>query len=133
MAEEQNKEQGKEEKKIIIDEDWKQQAQREREVEKAKEKEEKQKKTSRHGPLPKGDFAALVSMLTTQALFALGYLKVEGDKDEKREPDLQLAKYNIDMLETLEQKCKGNLTQQEQKILENTLDQVRMVYVEVSK
>ena len=128
MAEEEKKK----DKKIIIDEDWKQQAQREKEILAAQEKAEKEKaqEKSRRGPLPKGDFAALISMLVTQALFALGVLQVEGQ--EKKEPDLELAKYNIDMLETIEEKTKGNLTEEEEKVLENTLSQVRMAYVKVA-
>ena len=128
MAEEEKKD----EKKIIIDEDWKQQAQKEKEILAAKEKPEKEKAQqtkSARGPLPKGNFAALVSMLVTQALFALGMLKVEG---QEKEPDLEMAKYNIDMLETLEEKTKGNLTEEEEKVLENTLNQVRMAYVKVA-
>lgn len=127
------KEEKKEDKKIIIDEDWKQQAQKEKEVLAAQEKAEEEKAPrdkSRHGPLPKGDFAALISMLVTQALFALGLLQVEGQKD--KEPDLELAKYSIDMLETIGEKTKGNLTEEEKKILENTLSQVRMAYVKLS-
>jgi hypothetical protein len=133
MAEEK-----KNDKKIIIDEDWKQQAQKEKEIlaeqEKAeKEKAEKEKTPrdkSRRGSLPKGDFAALISMLVTQALFALGLLQVEGQ--EEKEPDLELAKYSIDMLETIEKKTKGNLTEEEKKVLENTLGQVRIAYVKVA-
>ncbi len=128
MAEEEKKNG----KKIIIDEDWKQQAKREKEILAAQEKAEKEKEKdkSRRGPLPKGDFAALISMLVTQALFALGMLQVEGQ--DKKEPDLELAKYNIDMLETIEEKTKGNLTEDEKKVLENTLSQVRMAYVKIS-
>ncbi len=129
MAEEEKKD----EKKIIVDEDWKEQAQKEKEILAAQEeaeKEEAQKEEGGRGPLPKGDFAALVSMLVTQALFALGVLKVEGQ--EKKEADLEMAKYNIDMLETLEEKTKGNLTEQEKKVLESTLNQVRMAYVKVA-
>lgn len=134
MAEEEKKK----DKKIIIDEDWKQQAQKEKEILAAQEKTEKEKAgkeeaqqdKSRHGPLPKGDFAALISMLVTQALFALGMLQVEGQ--EGKEPDLELAKYSIDMLDTIEKKTKGNLTEEEEKVLENTLGQVRMAYVKVS-
>ena len=60
----------------------------------------------------------------------LGALKIEG---QEKEPDLELAKYNIDMLETVEEKTKGNLTENEQKVLTNTLNQVRMAYVEATK
>ena len=127
-------EEKKEEKKIIIDEDWKKEAQREKEILAAQEEEEKKKKPEEklhRGPLPKGNLAALISMLTTQAFFAMGLLQVKGE--EKREPDLELAKYNIDMLDTLEEKTKGNLTKEEKKVLDNTLSQVRMAYVEVAE
>lgn len=122
------------EKKIIIDEDWKQEAQREKEIlaaqEKAEEKGKEQEKTRERGPLPEGNFAALVSTLTTQALFALGLLQVKGQ--EENEPDLEMARYNIDMLETLEEKTRGNLTEEEQKVLSNTLSELRMGYVRVA-
>jgi hypothetical protein len=122
----------KEEKKIIVDEDWKQQAQKEKDILAAQEKTEEEKfsKDSKaRGPFPKGDFAALISMLVTQALFALGLLEVEG---HRKEPDLEMAKYNIDMLETLREKTKGNLSEEEEKVLENTLNQIRMGYVKVA-
>jgi hypothetical protein len=131
MAEEEKKE--NQEKKIIIDEDWKHQAQREKEVlaaqEEAEKKEAEQDKRSR-GPMPKGDFAGLVSMLATQALFSLGLLQVEGQ--EKKEPDLDLAKYNVDMLEALEEKTRGNLTKEEEVVLKNMLTEIRMGYVKVA-
>ena len=121
------------EKKIIVDEDWKQEAQKEKEIlaaqEEAEKKDEQQEEPS-HGPLPEGNFAALISMLTTQALFAMGLLQMKGQ--EERKPDLELAKYNIDMLEMLEEKTKGNLTEQEQKVLTDTLNQIRMAYVKIA-
>ena len=129
MAEEK-----KEEKKIIIDEDWKTKAQKEKEVLKAKEKVEKEPKESdaqeEQRPLPQGDFSALVSLLATQAMFALGAITTENDKEPKK--DLRLAKFHIDMLEALEQKTKGNLTEQEQKLLTSTLSQLRMGFVNAS-
>ena len=79
MAEEK-----KEEKKIIIDEDWKQEAQKEKEILAAQEEAEKEKTQDEErprGPLPEGNFAALVSMLTTQALFALGLLQFKGQEE----------------------------------------------------
>ncbi len=119
----------KDEKKIIIDEDWKAEAQKEKEV-LAEEEEKDEQQPKRRGPLPKGDLAALISTLTTQAFFSMGAFKIEGQ--ENREPDLELAKYNIDMLETLEEKTKGNLSEDEAKILAETLNQVRMAYVKLS-
>jgi hypothetical protein len=118
----------KEEKKIIIDEDWKKEAQKEKEVLAAKEEAGKEK--GQREPLPKGNFAGLISMLVTQALFAMGVLKLEG---QEREADLEMARYHIDMLETLAEKTKGNLSNEEKKVLENTLYEVRMAYVKMTE
>lgn len=124
----------KADKKLIIDEDWKQQAQKEKEILAAKEREEEEKAAEetegREGPLPTGDLAALISMLTTQSLFAMGLLQIKGQ--DPREPDLELARYNIDMLETLQAKTKGNLTEDEEAVLTNTLGELRMGYVHVA-
>ena len=127
MAEEK-----KEEKKIIVDEDWKHQAEKEKEVLAAKEEAEKEKaeKEKGRGPLPEGNFSGLISMLFTQTLFSLGLIQVK--EGEKREPDLALAKYNIDMLDMLEEKTKGNLTDEEQKALSQTLNELRMAYVKIA-
>ena len=129
MAEEKEQE-----KKIIVDEDWKQEAQKEKEIlaaqEEETEKKDEQQEEPSHGPLPAGNFAALVSMLTTQALFALGLLQIKGQ--EERKPDLEMAKYNIDMLQVLEEKTSGNLTKEEESVLANTLSELRMGYVKVA-
>ncbi len=124
----------KEEKKIIIDEDWKQQAQKEKEKLVEEEKAEEAKKTEEQQakrPLPPADFTGLVSMLATQAFFAMGVLRAEND--EEREPDLNAAKYNIDMLEIIQKKTENNLTEQESDLLQNTLHQVRMTFVKLSQ
>ncbi|MCH7558301.1 MAG: DUF1844 domain-containing protein [Planctomycetes bacterium] len=135
MSEKEKKEkkEEKEEKKIIVDEDWKAEAQKEKEILVAQEEAEKKKpqeEKQARGPLPQGNFAALISMLMTQALFALGLLQVKGQ--EKKGGDLEMAKYNIDMLETLEEKTKGNLTKEEETVLANTLNELRMGYVKVA-
>jgi hypothetical protein len=126
MAEEK-----KDEKKIIVDEDWKQQAEKEKEKLAAEEEAEKQKGEHKQRMLPKGDFAGLVSMLFTQTLFSLGFIQVKGE--EKRPPDMGLAKFNIDLLEMLEEKTKGNLAEDEKQTLANTLNELRMAYVKVAE
>ncbi len=124
------------EKKIIIDEDWKKQAQQEKEILKEKEKAEKAKETTdqgeteERGPLPEASLAGLINMLTTQALFAMGVLQVKGQED--REPDLEMARFNIDMLDVLHQKTKGNLTADEEAALTNTLNELRMGFVQIT-
>jgi len=120
------------EKKIIIDEDWKEQAQKEKEeLAKEAEKDTKEEQAHAQKQLPPADFSGLVSMLTTQAFFALGLIRTEEDKEQPA--DLQLAKYNIDMLEVIEQKSKGNLAEEEEKLLSGALHQLRMSFVKISQ
>lgn len=135
MAEKQNDEQNKDAKKIIIDEEWKQQAKKEKEILTAQEKTERketEQRKPRSGPLPPANFIGLVSMLATQTFFALGLLTDEQTK-EKKEPDLELAKYHIDMLASLQEKTKGNLTEEEEKMLSGALHQLRMSYVKLTE
>ncbi len=118
------------EKKLIIDEDWKAEAQRE------KEKAEKEfQAEEEHGGgeagLPQPDFTGLVSMLATQAFFALGLIGREGEP--QREPDFLLAKFHIDTLEVLEKKTQGNLTEDEKRTLTGTLAQLRMAFVQLAE
>ena len=118
-------------KKLIIDDDWKKEAQKEKEVLAEKEKAEEKEHGGRHGPLPDADFPSLVSMLATQAFFALGLLRIKGEPETK--PDLEAAKYNIDVLAMLQEKTKGNLQPEEIKLLEDTLYNLRMAFVQLSK
>ncbi|MDH4203656.1 MAG: DUF1844 domain-containing protein [Phycisphaerae bacterium] len=119
------------EKKIIIDEDWKQQAQKEKEVLKEKEAAEHQASPEEQAEIPPADFSGLVNMLASQAFWALGVLRV--DENDKRKPDFQMAKFNIDMLGVIEEKSKGNLSDDEAKMLEAALSQLRMTFVQLSK
>ncbi len=122
-------------KKIIIDEDWKQQAHKEKEKLSEQEKQD-QKKTKKQrlepGTFPKGDFLTLVSMIVTQTLFALGLIKMEGESDEGGAINLELARFNIEMLDSLVEKTKGNLSDDEKKMLESSLNELRMAYVKIA-
>ena len=122
-----------EEKKIIVDEDWKAQAQKEKETLKEQEKVEHEKKEEPRPPMPEANFSGLVSMLATQAFYALGLIRPEGDEEKQVEPDWQIAKFNIDMLGMLEEKCRDNLSDEEASLLKSTLDQLRMLFVQLSK
>jgi len=115
-------------KKIIIDDDWKQQAQKEKEtLSEQQEKEQLEKEQPKK--LPKGDFPGLVNMLVTNIFFALGILQMDG---EQKEPNFEMAKYYIDLLEALHEKTKGNLTEQEVKMMESITNEVRMAFVKVA-
>jgi len=128
----------RDEPKVVVDEDWKAQAEAERkrlsQVEQSvstdtARQEEGARKTARS--LPEASFTVLVSSLMTQVLFALGM--IEDPNTHKRYRDLELAKHNIDMLAMLEEKTKGNLTEQEKRALDEALYEVRMAYVRVAQ
>ena len=119
-------------KKIIIDEDWKQKAQQEKDKLKEEEQTETQSQAESR-EMPPANLTGLVSLLASQAFFALGVMRTEADKDKEIEPDLEMARYHIDLLAMLEEKCKGNMTEEEQRLLGGTLNQLRMIFVQMSK
>ena len=123
------------EKKIIIDDDWKEQAQKEKEQLAAEEEKTKEHQEAPEGSqqLPEADFSGLISMFATQAFFALGLIQTKEDEGNQKEPDLPFAKFNIDMIEVIDKKTKGNLTDEEAKLIESTLHQLRMLFVQLSK
>ena len=119
-------------KKLIIDEDWKNQAQREKEKLAEQEAQEEQDEGGEEEMgLPPADLSGLASMLATQAFFALGLIGREGEP--QRQPDFVLAKFHIDMLEMLEKKTAGNRTDDETKVLTGTLGQLRMAFVQLAE
>jgi hypothetical protein len=81
-------------------------------------------------PLPPANFLFLVQSILMQAQMQLGLLNF-GEKEETQ-PDLQLARHSIDLLGMLEEKTKGNLTIEEQRMLENGLTELRFRYIQVS-
>jgi len=82
------------------------------------------------GPPPPADFSSLVASLATGALMAMGEFAEEG---KPVAPDLDRAKYAIDLLEVLAVKTKGNLTPGEDRQLAGILHQLRMAFVEASR
>jgi Domain of unknown function (DUF1844) len=76
--------------------------------------------------LPPASFELLVFSLALQAQMELGL----GEPGEGQVPDLDVARHTIDLLAILQQKTKGNLTLEEQRLLENTLTELRFRYVQ---
>jgi len=76
-------------------------------------------------------FDTLVSYLSTTAMFQLGLLP--GPGGERIPVDLVNARRTIDLLEVLQQKTRGNLTQAEAQLLEDVLYELRLSYVEIEK
>jgi hypothetical protein len=83
------------------------------------------------GELPEVDFSTFVLSLGHSALVHLGVAPAfEGEKSER---NLALAKQTIDVLVILAEKTKGNLTGQEERLMEQLLYDLRLQFVEASK
>jgi hypothetical protein len=78
-------------------------------------------------PLPEVSFAAFIYSLSTSALVHLG--EIPEPITEKMDKNLPLAKQTIDILGILQEKTKGNLSQEEENLLNNFLYDLRMRYV----
>lgn len=81
--------------------------------------------------LPKIDFATFVLSLSHSALMHLG--EAPDPETNQVATNLALAKQNIDLLGLLEEKTKGNLTGDEERLLAQVLFDLRMRFVERSK
>lgn len=77
------------------------------------------------------DFSAFLMSLSTSALMHLG--DFEDPVSRERKVDLPLAKQTIDILGLLKDKTKGNLTSDEENLLDNLLYNLRMKFVEVAR
>lgn len=81
------------------------------------------------GELPKVDFSTLVLSLGTTALYQLGAV-ADPLTGEKAEADPLVAKQTIDTLEMLRDKTRGNLDEEERKLIDSLLYELRMRFVE---
>lgn len=82
------------------------------------------------GGLPPANFETLVSTMATQALFAMG--AVADPRTGQRYQSLDLARHHIDMLGVIDEKTRGNLTDEESAMLANTLYELRTRYVQMA-
>jgi hypothetical protein len=79
--------------------------------------------------VPPASISTLISSLMTQVLLYLGDLAPRGAQPQV---NLDMAKFNIDLLGALEEKTRGNLSAEEQRILDSALYETRMRYVSVA-
>src|SRR3982751_5954912 len=76
-------------------------------------------------------FIEFVMMQAQNAALFLG--QIPNPQTGKGEVNLELAKMFIDQLGMIEEKTRGNLTSEETAVLRNTLSNLQMAFVEVSK
>ncbi len=75
------------------------------------------------------DFYTFVLSLASSAFVHLGDAP-HPDTGEAAKPNLPLAKQTIDILAMLAEKTKGNLTQEEERFMENLLTDLRFRFVQ---
>ena len=81
--------------------------------------------------LPRIDFSTFVLSLSHSVLVHLG--AAPDPSGAVSPPNLELARQTIDLLGLLEEKTRGNLTGEEERLLSNLVYDLRVRYVEVGK
>jgi hypothetical protein len=81
-------------------------------------------------PIPPATFDFFVLSMKMQAEMALGLLHFGEEKDRPK-PDVRVARHSIDLLAMIAEKTRGNLTIDEQRLIENSLTELRFRYVQV--
>ena len=124
---------------LHVDDDWKAQAQAEKAKLAEKEKAAKEEAGESNaagadqgapGQIPPADFTTLVSSIATQALFAMGAMP--DPQTGQRYANLDIARHHIDSLGVLDEKTKGNLSEDESTMLTTTLYELRQSYVQIA-
>lgn len=122
------------EKKIIIDEDWKSQVQAEKEAAAHPKSASAPAESSSEvadPPMPPASLELLLTTLATEVLVALG--QVPHPATGKVQVQRNQAKFLIDTIDVLREKTKGNLSNSEQQVLESLLHQMRLVFIQTAE
>lgn len=107
-----------------IDSDWKKKAAQEKAALMRKKSE---KESEGEDPGPRVTIRELFVSLATQAQIALGY--VPDPMTRQRRPDPNAARFSIGMLEVLREKTEGNLSPEEDQMLQSLLSDLKMAYM----
>jgi hypothetical protein len=105
--------------------------QEEEKREKEETKKQAPKEEAERPPLPEINFTSLVFSLSSSALFHCG--EIDDPQTGERKKDLPLAKHAIDTIAMLKEKTEGNLTEEEQKFMDNVLTDLRWRYVKAKE
>jgi len=116
------------EPKINIDSGWKDRARKEKT--RAAEQEKAEAASSGRPSLPRASLTTHLSQLITEAAIALG--EMENPITKTTQVDIELAGYIIDTLDMLRVKTEGNREDDESRMLEGALYNLRLRYVDLS-
>lgn len=112
--------------KIIIDSDWKSEAEREKEeLARGEEKAPEQGEA-----LPEPDFVQHCASIATHAMILLG--AIPNPMTGKQEFDPHYSRHLIDTIVMLRDKAKGNLTPQEEQTIEQLVGELRVAWLSIA-
>ncbi len=100
-------------------------------TEKAKSKIESAEEITKEAPQYELDFSSFILSLSTSALIQLG--KISDPHTNQPARNIEAAKQTIDILVIIQEKTKGNLNPAEQAVMDNSLYDLRMMYIEETK
>src|ERR1700685_452182 len=82
-------------------------------------------------PLPPATFEFLILSLKAQTEMHLGVYQFGGaDEKDRPEPDFRIARNSIDLMAMLQEKTRGNVSMEEQRLVENALTELRFRFVQ---
>jgi hypothetical protein len=111
--------------KIFVDDDWKEQARREQ-----AQQDEATRDVGGDEEMPEPSILEIVNLLAMQATVGLGLMQ-DPRTGRPLPPHLPTARHFIDLLALLADKTKGKLDEEEQQVLDRTLHELRLIFVEI--
>lgn len=82
-------------------------------------------------PLPPATFEFFVLSMKMQAEMSMGLIHF-GEETDRPKPDLRVARHSIDLLSMIAEKTKGNLSHDEQRLIDNSLTELRFRFVQAN-
>lgn len=81
--------------------------------------------------LPPVDFSGLILSLAHATMMHLG--QIPDPSGQPMPADLELARHTIDTIAMLKEKTQGNLSPEEQQLVETALTELRMAFVQIAR
>lgn len=114
-----------EQPKIIVDSDWKDEAQKEKD-----DADRLTREAAAAPELPPPSLAEIIQMVLVQASIGLGGFQ-DPQTGQRIPPNMALAQHYIDLLALVQEKTQGNLDDQEKQLLEGALHELRLAFVQM--
>ncbi len=114
---------------IQVDSDWK--AEAEAEKERLSQAEQKAEEKAEARQMPEPNFRGLLGILASQALMGLGMHQDPSGKGVM--VDLEGSKFAIDLLEMLQGKTEGNLTEEESAEIKQLITELQSRFVQIAQ